>query len=838
MKNLRSFLVLLISLLVVGAVSAQARASLTVIASEGPAQVLLSGRVVGVANPSLTVQMPAGRYDLVVRKPGMPEFRRRIALGPEGLTVQAQLGAPQSAAPLPRDARPQPAQPMRPQPAPAPVTEMHQVSVSANVAGAQVSVNGVFVGQAPIILTLADGSYQLSISAAGFQEFRTNLFVSGPVSFPVALSPLPVAPTYAAPAYAAPPVSVPPQPATPPASVGSSYQFQFYPLSGLVNLRAAVRGPDRFIVAGNGAVPYSSYDGRSWTAGSKIPVLHVTYLSYGNGLYIATGDNGGLATSSDGVNWTARNSGSRRHLTGSVWTGSQYVVTGQHGTLLTSTDGATWISVPTGLSEHLMAVEHRNGTTVAAGYSGSILFSRDGRTWNRSGLNPGRSVTVHSMASSPGGFVVATSSADGTVYYSADGSSWSEVYRGTRNTGYGAMFWDGANYLVLGSGHLLSSADGRAWSTVEVSPSKPLGRSAVGIGTLVVTSGDGTGVFVASVSGPGVPVAAPPAAAPIAPSAASNVPPPQPSLRIEVENNQGATPSIRREGIAAPENGECLAYIENGSYAFFGMVNFGSGYSTFRARVSTENAGGRIEVRLDAANGPLAGSAEVRSTGSWSRYTDVEANLSGVSGLRNLYLVFVGGHGYLFNVNWVEFSAGQSAAAAVQPSTAVSPPPASSGRTYRIGDAGPAGGLVFYDKGNDSGGWRYLEAATKDISDRSWADDMYKTTHARDTAVGGGLENTRKIAALYGKGQSLAADCLEYREGGYSDWYMPSKDELHQLYLNLYKAGKGNFSAKGYPSSTEVSSGGYLWMLNFANGRFFDDAERGWGYSVRPIRRF
>ena len=32
-------------------------------------------------------------------------------------------------------------------------------------------------------------------------------------------------------------------------------------------------------------------------------------------------------------------------------------------------------------------------------------------------------------------------------------------------------------------------------------------------------------------------------------------------------------------------------------------------------------------------------------------------------------------------------------------------------RTYRVGDTGPAGGIIFYDKGNNSGGWRYLEAA-------------------------------------------------------------------------------------------------------------------------------
>jgi photosystem II stability/assembly factor-like uncharacterized protein len=293
------------------------------------------------------------------------------------------------------------------------------------------------------------------------------------------------------------------QPASPapwiaPAAV--SYEYQFVPLSGLSNLRAAVRGPDRFIVAGNGAVPYTSFDGRAWTTGTKVPVLHVTDLAWGNGLYVATGDNGGLATSSDGVNWTARSSGTSRHLASALWTGSQYIVTGQGGTLLTSRDGVTWSSVTTGVSSHLMGIaqDRQGGTIAIVTIDGTILYSRNnGQSWQRASVGLG-SGTIHCITAGPTGFVTAASSADGRVFFSPDGASWSVVHQGDGRTGYGAAFWDGANFILSGTGHVLVSSDGRSWRRVEVPQNKPAGKSASGNGVLITVSADGTGVLLSS----------------------------------------------------------------------------------------------------------------------------------------------------------------------------------------------------------------------------------------------------------------------------------------------------------------------------------------------------
>jgi hypothetical protein len=336
---------------------------------------------------------------------------------------------------------------------------------------------------------------------------------------------------------------------------GASYEYQFVPLSGLTNLRAAVRGPDRFIIAGDGGTPYISADGRNWQAGSKLPLYNVVDLAWGNGLYVAVGDGGLLATSTDGVNWTSRTSGSGRHLASALWTGSQYIVTGQGGTLLTSRDGATWTSVPSGVTSHLMAVtQDREGGTVAiVTMDGTVLYSKNGgQSWQRSsvGLESG---SIHSMVGGPNGFVVASSSSDGRVFYSPDAVNWREVYRGDGKAGFTGGFWDGANYLFGGLGYVAVSPDGISWTRVVLPQSKPVGKSATGNGVLITVSGDGTGVF----QSPAAAMASSPAGA--ARSRPANAATPATPARPGVSPATPASPSASSKGVpestgSAPAN--------------------------------------------------------------------------------------------------------------------------------------------------------------------------------------------------------------------------------------------------------------------------------------------
>ena len=83
---------------------------------------------------------------------------------------------------------------------------------------------------------------------------------------------------------------------------------------------------------------------------------------------------------------------------------------------------------------------------------------------------------------------------------------------------------------------------------------------------------------------------------------------------------------------------------------------------------------------------------------------------------------------------------------------------------------------------------------------------------------------------------SAITACDELILNGYSDWHLPSKEELNALYVNLKQLGVGGFASGNYWSSTETYSN-YAWGQNFDNGsqnntKNYKDA------NVRAVRAF
>ncbi len=154
--------------------------------------------------------------------------------------------------------------------------------------------------------------------------------------------------------------------------------------------------------------------------------------------------------------------------------------------------------------------------------------------------------------------------------------------------------------------------------------------------------------------------------------------------------------------------------------------------------------------------------------------------------------------------------------------------------SYDVGDTGPSGGIVFYDKGFYSEGWRYAEAAPIDLSYFEWGCATTSVSNAQNTVIGTGLYNSGVILNFHdsllnfytnpavcdvlNNGTVAAKESLGYEFNGFKDWFLPSVDELSLLYSNLHQQNLGNFANSLYWSSTE-NDATTVKTIDFSNGQ-------------------
>jgi len=116
----------------------------------------------------------------------------------------------------------------------------------------------------------------------------------------------------------------------------------------------------------------------------------------------------------------------------------------------------------------------------------------------------------------------------------------------------------------------------------------------------------------------------------------------------------------------------------------------------------------------------------------------------------------------------------------------------------KIGDK-YAGGIIFWLDGNGGG----LVAAPSDQAAAHWGCVGINIPFAAGTAIGKGYVNTFHIYQDCTEEGIAAQICIELNLGEYSDWWLPNKDELNAMYLNLHQQGLGGFANDYYWSSTE-----------------------------------
>lgn len=205
--------------------------------------------------------------------------------------------------------------------------------------------------------------------------------------------------------------------------------------------------------------------------------LHAS--SYGNGAFVAVGNDGTILRSQDSVTWTPEVSGTTNPLHGVIYGTNGFVAVGLASAILKSPDGITWTQCTSPVTNDLSAVCYGDGRYVAVGSSGIIVTSTNGVNW--SSLNTGAPYNFNAVAFASfiqpyanSIFVLVGDS--GAIMTSADGLGWTSRSSGTffrlnavsATSQYDSSHNSSSFHLLAAgdSGTLETSSDGITWTVV------------------------------------------------------------------------------------------------------------------------------------------------------------------------------------------------------------------------------------------------------------------------------------------------------------------------------------------------------------------------------------
>lgn len=153
------------------------------------------------------------------------------------------------------------------------------------------------------------------------------------------------------------------------------------------------------------------------------------------------------------------------------------------------------------------------------------------------------------------------------------------------------------------------------------------------------------------------------------------------------------------------------------------------------------------------------------------------------------------------------------------------------------------GGVIFWVNGTNNGG---LVCTVNDLNGGvtvPWNNGSDIGTGATATAIGTGQANTTAIVTSQGAGTYAASLCDNLTLNGFSDWYLPSIDELGEMYTNraiinatAIANGGANFSVVTWSSSEQVGNVNNAFIYLFVAGQSPSLNAKANSGSVRAVR--
>ena len=122
-----------------------------------------------------------------------------------------------------------------------------------------------------------------------------------------------------------------------------------------------------------------------------------------------------------------------------------------------------------------------------------------------------------------------------------------------------------------------------------------------------------------------------------------------------------------------------------------------------------------------------------------------------------------------------------------------------------------AGGIIFY---LDATGNHGMVCAEFDQGQAPWG--CSGTFINTSSTFGSGAQNTAAILANCGD-NTAAKICNDLVLNSYTDWFLPSRDELISMYFNLYRNGMGGLDNKQLLSSSEFDYNNFIYGSDSVN---------------------